>query len=153
MAAGDRATGRRGMRFRILGPMDISGPGGPIVIASNRQQIILMMILLEPNRAVPVDRLIEAVWDESPPSTARGQVQICVSMLRRLFADAGIPELITTSPSGYLARVPGDELDLQVFQDGRRGARRAADEGRYAEADEKYHDALGLWRGSGLTTA
>lgn len=140
------------MRFRVLGALEIEGSNGPVMIAAPRQQIIVMMILLEANRAVPVDRLIEAVWDDAPPATAKGQVQICVSMLRKAFAEAGLPEFITTSPSGYHSRVPDGELDLQVFEELSRAARKAAGVGRLTDADDGYRAALELWRGDTLTT-
>ncbi|MEV0644085.1 BTAD domain-containing putative transcriptional regulator [Phytomonospora sp. NPDC050363] len=140
------------MRFRVLGPMGVDGAQGPVVIAAQRQQIILMMMLVEANRPVPVDRLIEAVWDDSPPATAKGQVQICVSILRRMLSEAGLPDFITTAPSGYLSRIPEGELDLQVFDELTRNARKASGEGRYPEAEEDYRTALGLWQGNNLTT-
>jgi DNA-binding SARP family transcriptional activator/predicted negative regulator of RcsB-dependent stress response len=140
------------MRFRVLGPMEIHGSNGPVSVAAQRQRVILMMILVEANRVVPVDRLIEAVWDESPPATAKGQVQICVSMLRKTFADAGLPDFITTSPSGYMCRIPDGELDLHAFEELTRTARKAFTEGQYAEAEERFGQALGLWRGTEFST-
>lgn len=139
------------MRFRVLGPMTIEGPQGPVIIAAPRQQIILAMLLFEANRPVPVDRLMEAVWGMSPPATAKGQIQICVSILRRLFAEAGMPDIITTAPAGYLAQVPEGELDLRVFDGLVRSARKGLSEGRYPEADEEFRTALALWRGE-ITT-
>ena len=53
-----------------------------------RQRVVLAMLALNANRAVPVDQLIDAVWEDSPPNTARAQIQICVSGLRRVLADA-----------------------------------------------------------------
>src|SRR5215470_15184560 len=100
--SGGRGNGERAMWFRILGPIEVDGGAGPVRIVAQRQQIILSLTLIEANRIVPVDRLIEAVWDESPPATAKGQVQICVSLLRKQLGDLGLPGVITTAPAGYV---------------------------------------------------
>ena len=153
--AGEPIWGDAGsvMQFLVLGVMEIYGRDGPIAIVAQRQQIVLMMLLLEANRPVPVERLIEAVWDDAPPATARGQIQICMSMLRKSFADVGHADIITTRTAGYQCTVADDDLDLFVFDQLVRDARRLAGEGRSAEADELYIRAIALWRGDTMTTA
>lgn len=140
------------MRFQILGPMEITGDTGKVVIAAHRQQIILMLLLVEANRPVPVERLIEAVWGDSPPSTAKGQIQICVSQLRGKLGAVGLSDSIITVPTGYASRIAEGMLDLQVFEDQVRLARKAVNEGKYVEAEESYQRALGEWRSNALTT-
>jgi DNA-binding SARP family transcriptional activator len=110
-----------------------------------------MLLLAEANRAVAVERLIDAIWDEAPPETARNQIYICISRLRKLCDDAGLPDLIGTASGGYILRTPDDELDLRVFERLVRLARIAAGEGRYLEAEGDYRRALALWRGDALT--
>lgn len=67
-----------GPAFRVLGPLDVAGPAGPVRIPAGRQQIILAALLLEANRVVGTDHLVDLIWDEDPPDTARTQIQICV---------------------------------------------------------------------------
>ncbi|MDG4785105.1 BTAD domain-containing putative transcriptional regulator [Micromonospora sp. WMMD1102] len=111
------------------------------------------MTLIEANRSVGMDRLMEAVWDDAPPATAKAQVQICISMLRRMLTEAGLPpDVISTTSNGYMARVPADQLDSLAFADLTRRAHQAVAEHRLAEADELFRTATGLWRGHGLTT-
>jgi DNA-binding SARP family transcriptional activator/Tfp pilus assembly protein PilF len=108
------------------------------------------MLLIEANHVVPVDRLVDAVWDESPPSTARSQVQICVSALRRALAAAGVSGQIVTRAPGYLFQLAEDDLDLRVFDRlGAAGRARAAN-GQLAEASATFRRALALWRGPPL---
>jgi DNA-binding SARP family transcriptional activator/predicted negative regulator of RcsB-dependent stress response len=148
-------TGREeGVRvwFRVLGSLEVCGPSREFPIVAQRQQIILMMTLLEANRSVSIDRLIEAVWDDAPPATAKAQVQICISMLRRMLTEAGLPEVISTTSNGYMARVPAGALDSLVFAELARKAHQAAAEHRLADADELFREATGLWRGHGVTT-
>ncbi|MFJ9434242.1 AfsR/SARP family transcriptional regulator [Streptomyces sp. NPDC101490] len=136
------------MRFQLLGPLEVVGPGGPALITAERQRIVLAVLLLEPNRIVPVGRLVDAVWGASPPPTARAQIQICVSIVRASMAKAGLPDIIRTRSPGYLVEVGDDELDLHVFERAAAAGRTAAEEGRFAEAADAFETALGLWRGS-----
>ncbi|MFD1048244.1 hypothetical protein ACFQ1S_23250 [Kibdelosporangium lantanae] len=57
------------MRFRVLGPLEVIGAAGRLLFAP-RQRIVLSMLLLEPNRVVSVERLVDAVWGTAPPSTS-----------------------------------------------------------------------------------
>jgi len=133
--------------FRLLGPLEILRDGRLVDIGAARQQIVLAMLLLGSNRIVPVSRLIEALWDDDPPPTAKSQVQICVSALRRQVtgADGGSP--IVTRPAGYLISVPDDALDVRRFEVlVANGVAAAADE-RPEEAVQQLRAGLALWRG------
>lgn len=92
------------MRFGILGPLRVDDGGTEIAVTAGRDRTVLAMLLLHPNRIVPVDRLVDAVWGEDPPATARGQLQTCVSRLRRTLPAAAI----RTDPAGYGVQVSGD---------------------------------------------
>lgn len=88
--------------FRILGPLRAVGAAGPMRVPPGRQEVILAALLLEPNRVVSTDYLVDLIWDDEPPDTARIQVQICVSRLRKGLADAAIEAAIITRSPGYL---------------------------------------------------
>ncbi|WP_214324857.1 AfsR/SARP family transcriptional regulator [Nonomuraea sediminis] len=134
------------MEFRLLGPVEVVIADEPVAIASARQQIVLTMLLLEANQVVPVSRLVDALWDDRPPRTARSQVQICVSGLRTLLNTDDRGEILQTRPPGYLIRVEDDELDLRRFE---RLVARAAEvaAAQPAEAVRDLRAALALWRG------
>ncbi|MEV7279396.1 BTAD domain-containing putative transcriptional regulator [Streptomyces sp. NPDC093111] len=136
------------MRFRLLGPLEVVGPGGPALITAERQRIVLAVLLLEPNRIVPMGRLVDAVWGSAPPPTARAQIQICVSIVRASMAKAGLPDVIQTRSPGYFVEVEDEELDLHVFERAATAGRTAAEAGRFEEAASAFESALGLWRGS-----
>ncbi|MEN3306005.1 MAG: hypothetical protein V7603_2207 [Micromonosporaceae bacterium] len=136
------------MEFRVLGPLQIVAAGREWSVGSARQRVTLAVLLLERNRVVPVERLIDALWAENPPQTARAQVQICVSALRRLLAAAGGPDLLQTVHPGYLLRCAVGSVDLDVFERLVEAARGDAAAGRTAPAAEKLSTALGLWRGA-----
>ncbi|WFE51440.1 AfsR/SARP family transcriptional regulator [Micromonospora sp. WMMD1155] len=137
------------MRFGILGPLRVGG--GESTVTAGRDRIVLAMLLLRFGRLVPVDELVDAVWEERPPATARAQLQTCVSRLRRRFTELGLaPELIVTDPAGYGIRTAPADLDAQVFARGVEAARAAVAAGRLAEAGTEFRAALALWRGPAL---
>ena len=121
------------MDFRLLGPVEVLGDDGePVALGGKRPRALLSLLLLHPNEAVSTDRLIDAVWGESPPPSARSALQVHVHALRKAL---GADRIVTRAP-GYLVRVGTGELDAD----------------RFAElvADESYVAALALWRGPAL---
>jgi DNA-binding SARP family transcriptional activator/tetratricopeptide (TPR) repeat protein len=118
--------------FRILGPLEVVAGGTALDIGAPKLRVVLAALLLEPNRVVSSDRLIEALWEESPPETAPKALQVYVSQLRKLLG----AERVRRSGQGYVLQVAPDELDLSRFE-------RLRDEGR-------LEDALALWRGPPL---
>lgn len=138
------------MRLRLLGPLELVADRRSLDIGGPRQRVVLSMLGLNANRVTPVEQLIDAVWDTAPPSTARAQIQICISALRKLFCDAGQPDVIKTYPPGYLLEISASELDSEEFAGLVVAARRQSDDGRVAEAATTLRNALGLWRGMAL---
>ncbi|QSB14479.1 tetratricopeptide repeat protein [Natronosporangium hydrolyticum] len=136
------------MWFQILGPLRVQTGSGESAIATNRERTLLAALLLQPNRVVPADELVAAVWPDKPPRNGRGQLQGAVSRLRRQLTAAGVTEpVILTDPGGYRAAVGPETLDLLEFRRLRDAARAAAGQGRHDEAGRRYRAALALWRG------
>ncbi|MFY1691421.1 BTAD domain-containing putative transcriptional regulator [Plantactinospora sp. WMMB782] len=136
------------MRFRILGPLSVEIAGAPLRIRSARVSALLATLLLEANRTVPTERLIEAVWGWHAPATARSQLTIVVSQLRRLLARTGVPRpVVFTESAGYRLAATADELDVLLFERYVADADRAASTGRPVDAVGRYRSALDLWRG------
>jgi DNA-binding SARP family transcriptional activator/tetratricopeptide (TPR) repeat protein len=138
------------MELQILGPLSARVNGRAVALGGPRNQTILAALALDPQRAVSVERLVDAVWDDDPPATARAQVQMCVSVLRRAFAACGATAVIETRAPGYLLRVGPGELDAQVFADHVSHAHTLAAEGHTAPAATELRRALALWRGPAL---
>jgi DNA-binding SARP family transcriptional activator len=107
------------------------------------------MLALNVNRVTPVELLIDAVWDDDPPSTARGQIQICISALRKLFGQVR-PDVIKTRSPGYVLELAEDELDSTRFASAVAAAKSHVESGRIAEAAGAFGEALELWRGPAL---
>lgn len=100
--------------LRILGPLEVTGSEHQFQPRSNRQRIVLARVLLDVNQVVSAQRPVEAVWAGRPPATAREQIQICVSGLRRSLTEVGLPDVIATKSPGYLILATEGQLDLTV---------------------------------------
>jgi DNA-binding SARP family transcriptional activator len=87
------------------------------------------------------------IWNEAPPASAKSQVRICVSGLRRIFADHEVPGRIETHPAGYLLEVAPGELDLAAFEEFSVLGQAAAEAGSTVEAVQLFRSALGVWLG------
>ena len=120
------------MDFRILGPFEVIDDGRTLDLGAAKQRAALAMLALHANHVVSHERLIDAVWDEEPPETARKALQVYVSRLRKLLGR----DHLETTPRGYLLRLGPEELDLTRFELLRDGGDPA--------------QALALWRGDPL---
>jgi DNA-binding SARP family transcriptional activator/tetratricopeptide (TPR) repeat protein len=142
--------------YRILGPLEVSnGPAGTFDVPPGRQQVVLAALLCEANRVVSIDHLIDSIWEDDPPPTARTQVQICVSSLRRDLAKIGCAEAIITRMPGYLLQVASGQLDSQLFTQLTGKADALSRAGETTAAAGVLRQALELWRGptlSGITS-
>jgi DNA-binding SARP family transcriptional activator/tetratricopeptide (TPR) repeat protein len=130
------------MRYGVLGPLEVTDDGRRIGIAGAKQRVLLAILLVNANRVVSLDRLIDALWEEQVPDTAAKALQVHVSQLRKLL---GPGRLATRSP-GYLLRVDEGELDLHEFE----ALVRRAKDAPAAESAALLHQALALWRGPPL---
>ncbi|UQT60908.1 tetratricopeptide repeat protein [Streptomyces durmitorensis] len=132
--------------YRLLGPVEAWRAGRRLALGGPKPRALLAALLLEPGRVVSVDALIDAIWGERPPDTARSLIQSYVSALRRaLSADA-----IETRPPGYLIHANATLVDRVEFERLAVQGRQAAAEGDHAAAARLLGDALALWRGPAL---
>jgi DNA-binding SARP family transcriptional activator len=130
------------MEFRVLGPLEAYDGGKRVPVGGAKQRALLAVLLLNANRVVPLDRLIDTLWEEEPPETARKAVQVHVSQLRKLLGS----DRLQTRPPGYLLLVEPGMLDLDSFETQLREAREADP----VTAANKLREALALFRGRPL---
>ncbi|MFI8101500.1 AfsR/SARP family transcriptional regulator [Streptomyces sp. NPDC086023] len=137
------------VRFNVLGSLEGWAGGNRLRLGGPIQERVLVTLLLEPGRVVPVARLVEAAWEDEPPATASHQIRKAVADLRQRIP--GGSGLIVTDGPGYRALVEDDQLDLTLFTRHTRRAREALAAGRPAGAEEELRSALSLWRGPVLS--
>ncbi|MFJ7627799.1 AfsR/SARP family transcriptional regulator [Streptomyces sp. NPDC097595] len=135
----------------MLGPLQVRGKDGPLRVPPGRQEVILAALLLEANRVVSTHYLVDLIWEDNPPETARTQVQICVSRLRKLLAGADSTVSISTRPPGYVLHVDTGDVDSLLFTGLVAMARRQRDEGEAEKAVALLKSAVALWQGDSLT--
>src|SRR5438552_10442689 len=135
--------------FGILGPLRIERGGEPLASSGPRQQAVLAALLLRVNEVVSTDSLIEAVWGEDPPPTARTALQVHVSKLRRLLVDDPHVELETVHP-GYRIRVDPEAVDSLRFDALVDDGIGALHDGDHQRAVDVLRRSLALWRGHPL---
>ena len=134
------------MEFRILGPLEVCHEGRPVRIGGAKERALLVVLLLHANEAVSVDRLIDELWGDRPPATARKSIQVRVAGLRRALRNGRL----LTRGGGYLIRLDADELDLHRFERLVGDGRRVFADGDPNAAAGRLREALALWRGPAL---
>lgn len=136
------------VELAILGPLEASVDGRPVHLGGPRPRLVLAALLLDAGRVVPVERLVDAVWGDEPPASARALVTVHVSALRKAFVQAGCDaEVIETVSGGYRVRLDTVGVDARRVDDALAAARRAAGCERHDEAAALLREALALWRG------
>jgi predicted ATPase/DNA-binding SARP family transcriptional activator len=134
------------MEFRILGPLEARADDLTLELGGARQRALLALLLLRANQVVSSERLIEGLWGEEPPETARSALRVHVAQLRKSLSH----EVLLTRAPGYLLRVDPGKLDLERFRELVELAGRASRESRWEEAAGTLREALALWRGPPL---
>ncbi len=133
------------MRFLLLGPLEAWEEGRALPLGGPKQRTVLAQLLLQANRVVTSERLIDAVWADEPPESARNTLQTYVRHLRQLVG----AERIQHRSSGYVLQAGPDEVDVLRFQAMVEDARRLAAKD-LPGAVTALREALGLWRGPAL---
>jgi predicted ATPase/DNA-binding SARP family transcriptional activator len=139
------------VEFRILGPLEIVVEGTVRTLPAGGERAVLELLLLNAGRVVPATTLMDALWGEDLPANATNALQGRISRLRKVLADADLPqELVTTRRPGYLADIDLERVDAHRFIGLVQQARRRADQNAAVEAIRLYDEGLALWRGDPL---
>ncbi|WP_149180013.1 BTAD domain-containing putative transcriptional regulator [Streptomyces sp. TRM49041] len=136
------------LEVRLLGPAEVWDGDRRIALSGPKPTAILAALVVHAGEVLSTDRLVDLVWEEQAPVTARALVASHVSALRRALAGvSGGGAAIGTRSPGYVAEVPRDRIDVHRFEEALALGRRAAAEGHHAEAADILRDAMTLWRG------
>jgi len=128
--------------FRILGRLEVVRDGVQVELTGQRQLAALVALLLDANRVVPAERVVDAIWGEEPPPTATTALRNTITQLRKLLGS----DAIETRPPGYVLRAPADAIDIARVE--RRIA--AAEQASGDERVTLLREAVGEWRGEPL---
>jgi DNA-binding SARP family transcriptional activator len=131
--------------LRILGPVGTRA-NGAWLSGRPQQRLVLAVLALHAGQVVRAGDLIDAVWDGTPPSSARGSLQALVTRVRELVADLA-DAAVRRYGDGYLLQIEPNRVDVWRFRTLIRAGRDTSDRlGAMAALEQ----ALGLWRGPAL---
>ena len=126
------------VRISLLGPLRAEVDGRPIDLGRPQNELVLARLALAAPRALSMDSLVDSLWDQEAPPSARKNLQKCVSELRRhLGSDA-----ILTERTGYVLAVPAENIDVHEFD-------RVVQEARAARTNKRLDDAWMLYERAG----
>ena len=132
------------MRFRILGPLEITDDTGrPVAVTRRLHRSALALLLLNAGRPCSARSLATGLWGENPPLSPDVSLRSCVYGIRKTLPDVG---RLQTHPSGYLITAGPGELDLDDFRDLDKRGREALDAGNARLAATLLSEAVELWR-------
>jgi len=137
------------VQYRVLGPLEVEHDGAPVDLGRPKQRALLAMLLVNANRVVPTDRLVEDLWPGDLPADPAAALQVQVSRLRQVLAGCGCDAqaVLESRKPGYVLHVADEELDVARFERLADEGRRAVAAGSATEGANRLAGALALWRG------
>jgi predicted ATPase/DNA-binding SARP family transcriptional activator len=122
----------------LLGPVRARVADQETGVNGAKPRLLLALLALSPGHVVPVERLIDGLWGEDPPATARKALQVHVSTLRRLLGN----ESIVTTNAGYQLDADVDSVQFEAMIDDAVGRLSIQPESAVASLEQ----ALAMWR-------
>ncbi|AGZ39613.1 AfsR/SARP family transcriptional regulator [Actinoplanes friuliensis] len=134
--------------FGVLGPVRAETALGPVALKGPRHRAVLARLLIARGRVVPVDTLIDDLWEEPPPG-AVGAIRTFVADLRRALEPDRPPRqparvLITAAP-GYALQA--EDVDAWRFETAVDESADLLATGQAKAALAGLDEALARWRG------
>ena len=136
------------MEFRVLGSLEVLDGDRSVPLGGPKQRAVLAALLVDADRVVSIDQLLEVLWGDAPPETALKTLRTYVFRLRRAlerFGESGAALL--TKPPGYVLQVGNEGFDARRFERGVTEGERLLAQGLAEAAAERLREALALWRG------
>ena len=145
--SGPVAGGGPVFELRILGPVQAVRAGRDVALGGPRQRAVLALLLLAEGRVVPAGRLVEEVWGGRAPPGAARTLRSYVSRLRSALG----PEVaVVWRGGGYAVSAGPGQLDAGRFERLVAEGQAVLGRGEVAAADNRFREALALWRGPAL---
>ena len=139
------------MEFRLLGPLELSSGGQQHNLGPAKERCLLVILLLAAGTVVPVEDLIDRIWDANPPARAAENIPVYLSRLRkRLHRSVGDQVSLIARAHGYQLDIDPGSIDLHRFRLLWRQSRPVSQSGDPGHAADLLREAEGLWRGQAL---
>ncbi|GGW59013.1 regulatory protein AfsR [Streptomyces lucensis JCM 4490] len=135
--------------FGILGTIEARRDGAPIDVGHAMQRLVLAALLVDSDRAVSADALVDRVWGDTESANGRPKLYGYLSRLRHALAADGTA-LTRERGGGYRLAIEPSAVDAHRFRELSDRARKA---GGDVQAEALLREALELWRGSAFAGA
>ncbi len=139
------------VELRVLGPIELAAGSRLIDLGTRMHRAVLSILVMEADRVVSLDRLIDNLWGDDPPQTATKALQVYISGLRKALdpnRPPGVPSgILVTQPPGYVLRVPPGVIDANRFEMLADEGQALLAAGRPDAACDALDRSLRLWRG------
>ena len=131
----------------MLGPLAAYDGDEEIALGGPKQRTVLALVLVNANKVVSTDRLIDELYGGEPPDAARKSLQSYVANLRKALNKHH--ELLQGRPPGYVLEVDSSHVDALAFERLVHQARTML-ENDPAAARDRLTEALAQWYGAPL---
>lgn len=98
----------------LLGEVALLSDGVPYDVGGQKQQLLVAALALSPGQMIGIERLIDLLWGDNPPSAARRTLQSYVSKLRSSLGSGGP---VFSASTRYCIDVTRADVDLLAFED------------------------------------
>ncbi|WP_197523054.1 AfsR/SARP family transcriptional regulator [Actinokineospora pegani] len=137
------------LRVRVLGLLEATRAGRSVLPTAAKPRQVFALLALRVGEVVPVAALVEELWGERRPPSARTTLQTYIKQLRKLIGP-GAAGVLATRYGGYLLDLPAEAVDVHDYERLARSGRRAAEAGDAESAARLLRSALEAWRGPAL---
>jgi DNA-binding SARP family transcriptional activator len=135
----------------LLGPVEAWAGPRQLRAGEPRQLAVLAALACDAGRVVGTQTLIDRIWGEKPPETARHSLQSHLARVRAVVkqaAEGDGPAQLTRRSGGYVLEIDPDRVDLHRF-------RRLVEQAQRPDCDATgrtalLREAVALWRGEAL---
>lgn len=140
------------MQFNLMGPLEVKRDGRIVTPTAAKPRQMLSMLAANAGVIVSAEQLIDDLWPEGPPKSAKTTVQTYVYHLRKTLnqskESSWDDNVLVTRTAGYVLAVPEENVDVFRFQRLMTDARKSLHQGDAFRASDLLREALSLWRGS-----
>ena len=132
--------------LRILGPLEVRIDDDLVTVPGHKARVLLACLIANRGNTVSRDRLIDALWGETPPKSAVNTLHTYITHLRGALG-AGATEPIKTHATGYQLELHADSVDAWRLETAVADARRHQDRREHDLAFVLLDQRLSEWRG------
>lgn len=133
------------MRITVLGPFAVVHEEGAVTVPKGNERALVALLALHAGRPLPADTIVESLWGEDAPTSARDMVRVYVARARTRLGGS-----IEHDASGYALLVDEEDVDALLFEHLREQGGRKLGGGSEDEAVALLRQAIDLWRGEAL---